>query len=209
MYLYDRFWRHWLGWLPVQSCLMCGKWFWAGLPWFGIRDLQWQWWPAWSDYCSKGCCDEDLDFCDEHFAKHDGDVADEVPMLPEGCGYMGHDFGATYLDSECFGGQLYDLDNGEGGMLNEPHDYLACPNCRMEEWLEREAEMISEGISGWEKSSLPHWKRICRYALKLNRDEAMRLLSGRFNTVSYVDMNEDAGDYDEHKWLFDESQLDG
>ena len=64
MYKYNFFWRGWLGWLPVQSCLICGKWFWAGVPWFNFRDLHWQWWPSWSDYCSKSCCDQDLEFCD-------------------------------------------------------------------------------------------------------------------------------------------------
>lgn len=60
----------------------------------------------------------------------------EIPQLPKGCGYMGREFGASYLDSECFGGQLYDLDNcDEPGTLNEPMEYLPCPQCRHEEWL--------------------------------------------------------------------------
>lgn len=59
----------------------------------------------------------------------------DVPELPNGCGYMGRDFGASYIDSECFGGQLYDLDNGEQGVLYEPMEYLPCPQCRHEEWL--------------------------------------------------------------------------
>lgn len=58
-----------------------------------------------------------------------------LPELPKGCGYMGHDFGASYLDSKCFGCRLYDLDNGENGMLYEPMEHIACPECNHEEWL--------------------------------------------------------------------------
>jgi len=58
-------------------------------------------------------------------------------MLPKGCGYMGHDFGAPYLDSECFGGQLYDLDDGENGLINEPEEYIPCPACNVVEAVKR------------------------------------------------------------------------
>lgn len=72
----------------------------------------------------------------------------DLPTLPAGCGYMGYDFGAGYIDSECFGGQLYDLDNcDEPGTLNEPHDYYPCPQCRHEEWLEGLLEQCEE--EGW------------------------------------------------------------
>lgn len=61
-------------------------------------------------------------------------------MLPEGCGYTGSHFGANYIDAECFGGRLYDLDDGEEDELNEPSEYIPCPQCRPEEfaaWQEK------------------------------------------------------------------------
>lgn len=131
----------------------------------------------------------------------------DVPMLPKGCGYMGRDFGASYLDSECFGGRLYDLDDGDGDMLYEPREYLPCPNCRMEEWLERHAKYVSEGVSGREKSSLPEWQAVCRFALKTNKAEALRLLNGRFKTVAYLEHNAGGDDLIEREWTFDLAAL--
>lgn len=129
----------------------------------------------------------------------------DVPMLPDGCGYMGHEFGAPYLDSQCFGGRLYDLDYCDGGMLIEPGDYLPCPNCRMEEWFEKHAECVGSSIYDNAVSSLPMWKMICRFALKTNRDEAVRLLTGRFATVQYL--VETKSTLVSRKWVFDESKL--
>lgn len=66
--------------------------------------------------------------------------------LPEGCGYQGYEFGAgSYPDSICFGGKLYDADNGyhaEGGfMYYDPSEEIPCPMCREKEaiayWTER------------------------------------------------------------------------
>jgi hypothetical protein len=56
----------------------------------------------------------------------------DLPMLPEGCGYQGYEFGAGhYPDSQCFGGRLYDMDNcDEPGTVNEPMDYIPCPMCK-------------------------------------------------------------------------------
>jgi hypothetical protein len=74
------------------------------------------------------------------------DDTEDVPMLPEGCGYMGYDFGANYLDSQCFGGQLYDLDNGEGGVLNEPAEFLPCPICNPSEAVEHLVRVYIDDI---------------------------------------------------------------
>lgn len=72
-------WRHYLGWFPVQFCMVCGKPYWGGLPrwtrtWVSDRDHRtftpgvntwkaWEplWLPWWKDYCSRRCADEDLD----------------------------------------------------------------------------------------------------------------------------------------------------
>ncbi len=62
------FWRRYFGWFPIQFCMVCGKWYWGGLPRFGwdiafdetrrFRCL----WAAWmQDYCCRACADEDME----------------------------------------------------------------------------------------------------------------------------------------------------
>jgi hypothetical protein len=47
-----------------------------------------------------------------------------------GCGYQGYEFGASYPDSICVGGRLFDADRcDESGMLLEVSDYIPCPMC--------------------------------------------------------------------------------
>jgi hypothetical protein len=54
----------------------------------------------------------------------------EPKILPAGCGYQGYEFGASYPDSICFGGRLYDADNCDGeGNFYEPTDDIPCPMC--------------------------------------------------------------------------------
>lgn len=63
-------WRYWyrryLGWLPVQFCMVCGKPYWGGFP-YPSKWLTWpwkwtlQWQASWMDYCSRKCCNEDFD----------------------------------------------------------------------------------------------------------------------------------------------------
>lgn len=133
----------------------------------------------------------------------------EVPMLPDGCGYMGYEFGAGYIDSQCFGGRLYDLDDcDEYQNLYEPAEHLDCPNCQTEAWLERQAEEIRQGIHGFDKSSLPQWKAACRFILRTNREAALALLNGRFKTVTYIELTEDRRDCNERTWTFDEDDLE-
>jgi len=46
------YWGRYLTWVPVQFCIVCGRGYWAGIPWF-------DWRPGWSDYCSRECCERD------------------------------------------------------------------------------------------------------------------------------------------------------
>lgn len=69
-----------------------------------------------------------------------------MEMLPAGCGYQGYEFGASYPDSECFGGRLYDMDNCDGnGNLYEPAEEIPCPMCHpkkaVEYWTNRFNEL--------------------------------------------------------------------
>jgi|HubBroStandDraft_2_1064218.scaffolds.fasta_scaffold798620_2 hypothetical protein len=53
-----------------------------------------------------------------------------MKQLPEGCGYQGYEFGASYPDSICFGGRLYDADDCDGdGNYYEPAEIIPCPMC--------------------------------------------------------------------------------
>jgi len=63
-------WRLHLGWLPVQPCMMCDRWFWGGLPrwWWMGEDGNWgmTWQASWCDHCSRECADEDLKMVEEY-----------------------------------------------------------------------------------------------------------------------------------------------
>lgn len=53
-----------------------------------------------------------------------------IKQLPAGCGYQGYEFGATYPDSVCYGGKLYDCDNCDNdGNLYAPMEDIPCPMC--------------------------------------------------------------------------------
>jgi hypothetical protein len=50
------------------------------------------------------------------------------------CNYQGHEFGASYPDSVCVDGRLFDADNCDGrGNLYEPTEHIPCPKCRRED----------------------------------------------------------------------------
>lgn len=55
----------------------------------------------------------------------------EIRKLPAGCGYQGYEFGAGYLDSECYGGQLYRMDYSYSvGIVYGQIGHIPCPLCR-------------------------------------------------------------------------------
>lgn len=63
------FWRRYLGWMPIQFCMVCGKPYWGGLPrwgwvddFFGFESRSFRMtWAAWmQDYCSQECHDVDV-----------------------------------------------------------------------------------------------------------------------------------------------------
>ena len=69
----------------------------------------------------------------------------EIPMLPDGCGYQGYEFGAAYPDSQCFGGRLYDMDSCDGdGNLYEPDEDIPCPMCHPKRAVDYWANRFSE-----------------------------------------------------------------
>jgi hypothetical protein len=53
-----------------------------------------------------------------------------------GCNYQGHEFGATYPDSVCIDGYLWDADSGdatEDGWLYTHGGDIPCPKCNSAE----------------------------------------------------------------------------
>lgn len=87
-------WRYWYrrycGWIPIQFCMICGRWYWGGLPRFWItnkvagqktnnyegniyqtpiykKGIGATWLPSWKDYCSQKCCDDDGTAIDKYF----------------------------------------------------------------------------------------------------------------------------------------------
>lgn len=57
-------WRYWyrryLGWIPLQPCLACNRWYWGGLPgcWeWRDRLPEARWWACYKEFCSKRCYD--------------------------------------------------------------------------------------------------------------------------------------------------------
>lgn len=61
-------WRRYFGWFPIQACYVCGAWYWGGIPWWSLSDGHWQWMPCWMEYCSRECCDAELECCEAYSA---------------------------------------------------------------------------------------------------------------------------------------------
>lgn len=90
-------------------------------------------------------------------------MADTTEMLPPGCGYQGYEFGASYPDSLCQGGRLYDADACDGDFLYEPCDYIPCPMCHPWQYIKWRADYNASGFF-WE--DLKGWY----YAVRLTFD---------------------------------------
>ena len=71
-------------------------------------------------------------------------------------------FGASYPDATCIDGQLYDLDRcGSDGQLYEMNEYVPCPFCNQEEFLQ-DAEDTGEDVEAvkkWITETKEKWSR--------------------------------------------------
>jgi hypothetical protein len=73
-------------------------------------------------------------------------VGGEMEQLPEGCGYQGYEFGASYPDSMCCGGKLYDCDMSDNdGNLYDPGEDIPCPMCDRKGAIEYHTRTFSSG----------------------------------------------------------------
>lgn len=110
-----------------------------------------------------------------------------IPILPDGCGYEGKDFGASYPDAKCYGGRLYDLDNCDNsGNLYEPGDFIPCPNCNHEAWLDQFKEQVEcDGFNaaehGMAESDCPYPKAGLRF--QKDNDTLKRWWLAGFNSA--------------------------
>ena len=53
------------------------------------------------------------------------------------CDYQGYEFGASYPDSICIDGRLFDADDCDGnGNVFEPSENITCPICHEEEAIQ-------------------------------------------------------------------------
>lgn len=64
------------------------------------------------------------------------------------CGYQGHEFGASYPDSICVDGRLFDGDNCDGnGNLYEPAEHIPCPRCQRQKAVEHLMFQLDDSLS--------------------------------------------------------------
>lgn len=113
----------------------------------------------------------------------------DVPTL--GCSYSGYEFGASYPDSVCIDGYLWDADSddGEGGLTRGGE--WACPRCNTLAWLdEARDEAGACGEANWRPwCGAVQWERACEKALAENPDGARLYLDlmGPFEAVDWPD----------------------
>lgn len=74
------YWRRYIGWIPLQWCMMCGRPYWGGWPRWTVSRVIYKgdpkawvpgknchraivplWLPWWKEYCSRRCADDDLE----------------------------------------------------------------------------------------------------------------------------------------------------
>lgn len=98
-----------------------------------------------------------------------------------GCSYAGHEFGASYPDSICIDGYLWDADSDDDGDLTSGGD-LACPRCNTAQFLEDALEEAKDGGCGkamftpWCAAVV--WENAVAKALRENPEAASVALSG-------------------------------
>lgn len=106
---------------------------------------------------------------------HDGSVA-------LGCDYQGHEFGASYLDSVCIDGWLWDADSCDepGGPLFEGGE-IPCPRCNTAAFLDAAKLDAKDGGCGtaqWHPwCAAVIWESAVAKALRENQAVATRWLA--------------------------------
>ena len=91
------------------------------------------------------------------------------------CDYQGYEFGASYPDSMCIDGLLWDADSEDDGYLTNGGE-LPCPRCNTEGYLRYALERAKNGGSGLSMFT-PHvamasWEAFIAHARRENPNEA-------------------------------------
>jgi hypothetical protein len=115
------------------------------------------------------------------------------------CDYTGHEFGASYPDSVCIKGYLFDADSDGCSHGGE----WACPRCNTAQMLadaREEAEEGASGCVGFGAGARPYcamtrWEAACAKALAENPVDAARILEG-FGTLILDDWPDRQAVYD-------------
>lgn len=112
-----------------------------------------------------------------------------------GCGYTGYEFGASYPDSTCIEGYLWDLDSGgsddNGGVYLDSGGDMPCPKCNLAKYVRSMADyyenegflsvehplttkMVKNALSQFNSRARRAAKRHWRAGRKAAIQEAMR-----------------------------------
>ncbi|SMH64613.1 protein of unknown function [Acidithiobacillus ferrivorans] len=132
------------------------------------------------------------------------------PQESAACNYEGHDFGATYIDSCCIDGYLWDLDSCDepGGRLSDGGD-MPCPKCNTLEYLEQakeEAESCTSGSvfvsgGGYAYTGESIWLSAVRKAESLNPDGAAHALQ-KLGVVKTLVPEAGTNGYAVHRYIY-------
>ena len=118
----------------------------------------------------------------------------EAEPEPTSCGYQGYEFGASYPDSVCIDGYLWDADScDEPGSGFHIGGEIPCPACNTSEYLSGALEDAKDGCCGvamftpWVAAVV--WESACAVALKHNPAAAEAFLQAAqpFETEDWPD----------------------
>lgn len=108
------------------------------------------------------------------------------------CDYCGHEFGASYPDSVCIDGYLWDADSCDDDGFTHGGEW-ACPRCNTRRMLEEaREEAISGGCGHFQFQpycAAVLWDGAVRKALAENQEKALRVLAAMepFETDDWPD----------------------
>jgi hypothetical protein len=97
------------------------------------------------------------------------------------CGYQGYEFGASYPDSICIDGELWDADSGDDDRLLTVGGDMPCPGCNTAAYLDWALEEAVEDACGqsmftpW--CAATAWEGRLANALRANADEVNEWLA--------------------------------
>lgn len=92
------------------------------------------------------------------------------------CGYQGHEFGASYPDSICIDGHLWDADSGDGARGLTSGGEMACPRCNTAARLEQLREAVQD-VFDPDTPQMAVWEHQLRQVIGINEAAALAALA--------------------------------